>query len=173
MALLLGALSGCALAPSVDEELYGMQPADTGLAAPLDAASAPPASVEVDARGSAPEQNEAGYALVPPILQIGASQRATDAGAEAPELDAQPGDSGEAGPSPAGDSALETTGASDASRVADSAASAADAAAHPAAAGCQPISCPNRCALLNRCCNANDQCACQDPVTRLCTLSSL
>jgi hypothetical protein len=38
---------------------------------------------------------------------------------------------------------------------------------------CSPVRCNNRCALLMRCCNSSNQCACLDPGSRMCTLPSL
>lgn len=41
------------------------------------------------------------------------------------------------------------------------------------ASACNPLTCTNNCALFSRCCNADGECACQDPVIRMCTLPSL
>jgi hypothetical protein len=38
---------------------------------------------------------------------------------------------------------------------------------------CNPATCNNECLLLERCCDANNQCACLTPLSRQCTLPSL
>jgi hypothetical protein len=40
-------------------------------------------------------------------------------------------------------------------------------------ATCNPATCDNECFLLERCCDANNQCACLTPLSRQCTLPSL
>ena len=43
----------------------------------------------------------------------------------------------------------------------------------PPAPSCNPAACPNRCLLLQPCCNAQNQCACMTPLSRLCILPAL
>ena len=43
----------------------------------------------------------------------------------------------------------------------------------PPAPSCSPSSCVNNCLLLARCCDVNDQCACQELLTGQCILPSL
>lgn len=38
---------------------------------------------------------------------------------------------------------------------------------------CDPAACPNRCLLLRPCCNAQNECGCQGPLTRQCTLPQI
>jgi hypothetical protein len=167
--LIVGTIAGCAQAPSFDEGVF------PGLGQTyLDAGSPEASMVALDAAFGGLFGNE-------PELLSGFDASGFDAGLRAPSAaDSALASTFEAG-GPDADIVPEASDA-DASAVADSGV-AADADLRPSdassataardAATCSPLTCNNNCLLFPRCCNEENECACLDPGTRQCSLSSL
>jgi hypothetical protein len=170
-ALILGAIAGCAQAPSFDEEVFsgsGQTYLDPG---------SPEAGIV------APDAALGGLFGNEPELLGGFDASVFDAGLRAPKAaDSAVASAFEAGPDA---SVAPEAGVADASAVAQAAdggvaadaglrlGDAGGATAARDAASCSPLTCSNNCLLFPRCCNEDNECACLDPGTRQCSLPSL
>lgn len=169
--LILGAIAGCAQAPSFDEEVFsGSGQTDLGFGLPE------ASIVTLDANLGGLFGNE-------PELLGGIDATILDDGLRAPS--AADGALASAFEAVADAGVLPEAGDADASAIAEAADSGApaDAGLHLGDAGggtvardaatCSPFTCNNNCLLFPRCCNEQNECACLDPGTRECSLSSL
>jgi hypothetical protein len=161
---MLAALSGCAFAPSpTDYDFSAFE--DDGSAPQL-----PDAALEASADTAS---IDAGFTLAPdafgPILDGGAGLAGGGTNLDATVAQTPDTTSSDAAPGP------NDAAASSAEAGVDARAAIADSGAEAATAAplCRPAACTSRCALLNRCCTADNQCACENPATRECDLPSL